>query len=179
MCVVIAWHFCCKLGFGVFFRLHQIKSTPLVKALIDIFGKALFGLDALISDFSTDIIDLSRFVLRESMNAKTELCFEVDLQLEGLLGRYVYRKQLHFANGNMWGGKCQNRGSVLWINPLVGQMVLSPSEPEGLAVNINMGAHPLAFPSHVSSLSQCLPVPDFAKTGSMRCQKFSFSFSLF
>lgn len=40
------------------------------------------------------------------MNAKTELCFEVDLQLEGLLGGYAYRNQLHFANGNMWGGKC-------------------------------------------------------------------------
>lgn len=63
-------------------------------------------LDALISHFSTDIIELSRFDLMESMNAKTELCFEVDLQLEGLLGGYAYRKQLHFANGNMRGGKC-------------------------------------------------------------------------
>lgn len=59
---------------------------------------------------------------------------------------------------------------MLWINPLVGQMVLSPTEPEGLAVNINMGAHPQAFPNHVSSLSQFLPVPDLPKLGNMRCQ---------
>lgn len=95
MCVRIAWLFPCELSFGV--------SNQLINALINIFGKALFGMfDALISRFGTDVIGMSRLDLMESMNTETMLCFEVEV----FLGGYAFRNQLHFVNGNMWGGKC-------------------------------------------------------------------------